>query len=465
MSETKTALDLVSTLTDKVEALNGKVDEAINARNIGAKHVPFARTGESILSSRGFSFARIFAAKAGRIDKSKAKIELDLCDRFQRQMHKSGWRPQHESSTLVPFAPDFFSEDQIDDQMYSECKSVLNAGINGADEELANWRGSKSTISSPVSPAMSWVQQGVGGSFVPPAGWGQPIELLRNHEVMLNAGATMVPLGPTGRMQFPRLTGPTQGGWAGENTFNAPVNPSTDLLTLSAKKVISLVAIPNELLRFGSPALEALVRNDMFKTVALIADKGFLDGQGSDNVPLGLATMGGAAGNPYGLAIVTPTNSNQLSPENVYDFLSGIEENNGSIENVRWIMRPKMAYAFYQSRWTPYSGGTSQGGFVFEIVRGFDGKPQKVLAGCPVVSSTQVSNTRGSGAQTYVIALDGPDYLVGMFGAIEFFSTDQGWTLLSSDQTAVRAVLTCDGAPRHPGLVAFCDSLNFTVAG
>ena len=105
------------------------------------------------------------------------------------------------------------------------------------------------------------------------------------------------------------------------------------------------MVLPGELLRFGSPATEALVRQDMFKTVSLIADKGLLEGPGSNNQPLGLATMGSASGNPYGMAIVSPTNANQLAGQDVYSFLSGIEEANAIPKN--WIMRPKMAYAFY----------------------------------------------------------------------------------------------------------------------
>src|SRR5262249_28021036 len=145
-----------------------------------------------------------------------------------------------------------------------------------------------------VSPAQSWIDSSAGGAFVPPPTFGPPIELLRNKEALMNAGATTMPLGPSGRLQMARMTGATQGGWSGENTGNAPVNAATGLFTLSAKKVIALVAMPNELLRFGSPAAESLIRSDLMKTVALIMDKGLLDGQGSDNVPLGLATMGAA---------------------------------------------------------------------------------------------------------------------------------------------------------------------------
>ena len=44
---------------------------------------------------------------------------------------------------------------------------------------------------------------------------------------------------------------------------------------------------------------------------------------------------------------------------------------------------------------------------------------QPYLSGLPITRSTNVSKSRGSGSQTYVICMDGADYLIGMFGAIE----------------------------------------------
>lgn len=279
----------------------------------------------------------------------------------------------------------------------------------------------------------------------------------------MGAGATTIPLGPTGRIQMPRLTGATQGGWAGENSQQTPTQAKTGLMTLSAKKAIGVVAFPNELLRFGSPATEAMVRNDLFKTVSLIADKGLLEGPGSDTQPLGLWTMAQAANNAYGVGLVT-VSSNQLTPQNAYDFIATVESNNG--EPTGWIMHPQLKAAWYKARWTPYNGGTSQGGFVFDMVRGMDGKMSAILAGLAITSTAQVASNLGTGAQTYAICGDFPDYLLGLFGAIEFLATDAGWTLLSSDQTAIRAVLSCDGGPRHPGVFAFPNAVvNLTTVG
>ncbi len=480
----KVAEDLKKGLADT----NKRIDEAQSRRNTGAVPAspPAARIGENIMGSRGFRFGKMLACIGNPNEqhlRDDCKIELEFCDRIARKMHAYGYASDltnGRSSALVPIWPEAFREDQITDDEYREMHQLIHEGVRGADwDEMAyhgkRFLGYRGKAATAATPSQSWIDTSIGGGFVPPPTFGPPIELLRNTAAMLRAGATTMPLGPSGRVQMPRLTSATQGGWSGENVVNNPVNAGTGLMTLSAKKAIALVAFPNELLRFGSPAAEAMIRNDLFLTVSLIVDKGCLDGPGSDNIPLGLATMGaqsvsggapaaGSSGlNTAGVNVITPTNTGQLAPQDFYEFLAAIASANGIPTS--WIMHPKLFYAACKARWTPYSGGTSQGGFTMDMMRSLADDFTERIVGKPAVLSTQVSKTRGSGAQTYIICMNGPDYILGMFGAIEFTQSNQGLNLVSADQTLIRAILTADGGPRHPGEVAFCDSLNFSVAG
>lgn len=479
MAENATAqiLKKLGDMEARQTALEDTLKTAAARRNTGAQSVPvgtpggdqspgtgaptsapFARRGENIMSSRGFSYAKAMLMAAGKGDAEHSKIELDLCQRLTHAMYKGGWQPSGAGSLLIPAFPDFFPEDVIDNKFFWEMKSLIGEGVAGADPETVWHLAKQFGMKSAVSPALSWQDQSVGGAFVPPPMWGSPIELLRNKEALLNAGATQIPLGPSGRIVFPRLTSATTASTSAENTQQTPTQPGTGQLELSAKKVISVVALPGELLRFGSPAVEMLIRNDMFKSVALKMDKMFLEGQGSTTESLGLATMGAAG--TYGIAVITPDAANQLSPQNFYDFSAAIEENNG--EPTGWIMRPRYAAAIFKSR-ASGDGTHFSNNFLFNWDRSQGLKRVRDLDGMPITATAQVSTTRGSGAQTYVLCGDWPDYLVAMFGAIEFMSTDQGWTLLSSDQVAVRALIQCDGGPRHTGVFAFCDALNYTV--
>jgi len=476
MSSGAAVLEELQAIKKENASIKETLQTALARRETGAKAMPglgdrggfLPRMGVNTMGSQGYSFGKAISYMGGSCQQEDCKHEVAISEKLLERSVAAGYKtmPSGRRPLLVPIWPEAFTTDIVDNDLYCEMKDMLHAGVRGSDPQEVEWLQKKFMYGqkAAASPALSWVDQTLGGSFVPPATFGPPIELLRNMEALMSAGATVMPLGPSGRLTFPRLVQATQFQWAGENIQVPPNTPKTGSLNLSAKKAMSVICMPNELLRFGSPATEQLIRTDMFKSVALGMDLAFLQGPGSDNVPLGLI-------NTPGINTITPTNSNQLAPQDAYSFLSAIEEANGDENKITWIMRPKLAYAFYQARWTPYSGGTSQGGFVFEIIRGFDGKVTKMLCGRPVVATPQVTNTmangipNNNGTQTYCLALQGDDYIMGMFGAIEFTQTDAGFTLISSDQTAVRAVISCDGGMRHPGLVSYAPNLTFVVAG
>ncbi len=467
----------VTDILNKLEAMEdriGEVDEKIGSaskpqpRLIGGlpgnqARVPNARRGENIMSSRGFQFGRLFAAKNNLIAPEQCQIELDFCHRHTQKIRSLGYKCESGNSLLVPIWPDAFNDQMVSEEEYVEMKGLLQPA--DVDPEEFARVAKKFGYKTAATPAQSWVDQSLGGSFVAPPTFGPPIELLRNKQVMLRAGANLIPLGPSGSMTFPRLNSATSASWSGENTQQTPTTAGTGSMSLSAKKVISVVVYPNELLAFGSPATEQLIRNDMFTSVALKMDKGLLEGPGTSIEPLGLVTMATASGNPYQMTLITPANDSghQLSPEQLYDFISGIQEHNGPEEDkIAYVMRPKLKWAIYKGR-ASGDGTHYTNNFMFNWSRGPDGKMSASIAGADIVDSVQVSNTRGDGAQTYMLAFVPSDYYVGMFGSIDFFSTDAGYTLLSSDQSAVRVKLWADGAPRHPGLVSFADELKFVV--
>jgi HK97 family phage major capsid protein len=216
--------------------------------------------------------------------------------------------------------------------------------------------------------------------------------------------------------------------------------------------------LPNELIRFASPATEALLRADMTKTLSLQLDYDCLFGEGSDNIIMGLV-------NVPNTATVTPTASNLMSPQDVYKFASAIEANNGEMQG--FILRPELYYQFVQARAGVYNGSgvVANGQYVFDQFRTLGQAFPKQLGGYPAVTTPQVSITRGSGTQTTVFGGQWDDFLIAMFASIEFAEATQGDTAFANDQTVVRAILTADAAPRHPGVFAICDAVSNTSLG
>jgi len=441
--------------------------------NINAKsrNGPYYRMGPSALASGfagGFQFGRLLSWARNEIRNDDAKHELHI-NEIMRNVTGHGRMPAFNDGTperpnytgqkgycCAPLWTEAFNEKVMSNDEYYECKSMLQGGADASDpDEMAFW------AKKAGQPAQSWTDQNYGGTLVPPPTFGQPIELLRNREALLNAGATVVPLGPSGRITYPRLVAPSVAAGNLENTTQTATTVQTGALNLNARKMMCNIILPNELLRYGAPATEALIRADIFKSVALILDFYLLQGNGGQTQPLGLYTMSQVSGNPYGVSTVTPqgTSNTQLAPQDAYTFIAQVEGKNGDPDREKggWIMHPELFYAFVQTRFTPYSGAGQVGLFVNNLTRDVgDGFQKPMLAGYPVTKTVQVTNNLSSNAHTtYCIFAPWEDYLLGMFGAIEFFQTDAGLTLAQADQTLIRSLVAGDGGPRHPGVYAF----------
>jgi HK97 family phage major capsid protein len=454
-------LDRQKALDDKIETVS-KSRPANTPSNEQVFGSPFARKGESINSSRGFQFQRLLGFVAGVIEPEQAKIELEVCDRLKKSLGSRGFLPQEKRGVLAPLGTAYFGADDIDEQFRHELKSLTCAGVEGMSRDEMAWSMQKA-YGGNLKTAQSWLDSSLGGSLVAPPEFGELIELLRNRDAMINAGCRVIPLPSSGRIRYPRQTGPTTAYHVGENTAGTASNYNTGNLVLSAKKLIALVTLPNELIRFASPATEALLRADLTKTLSLQLDYDCLYGEGSDNVILGVI-------NTPGVATVTPTtvatNGNSMSPQDLMLFPSAVEENNGEFQG--WIIRPQYFYNFVSARAGVYNGSgvSNYGQFVYDQFRQLGDGFNKVLAGFPAVTTPQVSITRVKSSGTNLTSLFGgqwDDCLLAMFASIEFAEATQGDTAFANDQTVVRAILTADFGIRHPGVIAVADQLTLTL--
>jgi HK97 family phage major capsid protein len=461
---------LIKELADRQAKLDEKIDAVRQAKTNTNPNTPsteevfgspYARKGENVLSSRGFQFQRMIGVMTGLIEPEFAKVELDVADRLRKSMLVDNkFATVKGTKFLAPLGTDLMGGEAIDENFRHEMKQMTYAGVCNIDPGEMDWVRRKTYG---MKTAQSWVNENLGGALVAPPEFGELIQLLRNKDALVNAGARVIPLPPSGRIQFPRQTSPTTGYWVGENTQITSSNFNTGKLTLSAKKVAALVTLPNELIRFASPATEAILRADMTKTLSLTMDYALLYGEGSDNIPMGLL-------NVPNIGVVTPTTvasgGNTLSPQDLYSFISTVEANNAEFQG--WIMRPELFYDFVGARSSVYNGSTTSqyGQYVYDQFRPLGAGFPKVLAGYPCVTTPQVSITQSKGGSNNLTTVFGgqwDDYIIAMFGTIEFAEATQGDTAFADDQTVVRAILTCDGAPRHAGAFAVADQLVVAV--
>lgn len=452
----------VDELKNQVAALDAKIASQNKIGNatpsvddvFGTKGVPAIRTGESSMNSRGFRFSKLIGVVAGVIDESEAKVEMEVARKMQQhEVVDGGFAKQKGRTLLAPLSTDLLMS--RDESYKVEMKNLVEHGVTGADPDEMAWIERKHYGKK---TAQQWMDQSLGGSLVADPAQGELIELLRNKNALMNAGATLTSLPPQGRIKYPRQTTASTAYWLGEGQTISPTNVGTGFIELSAKKVCALITCNNELLRYASVNTEALLRSDMAKSLNLTLDYALLYGPGSDTQPLGLV-------NTPGVATVTPSDSSntQLAPQDLFSFISAVEANNGVFSG--WILRPEMFYDFCSARASTYNGSTTAavGQFVYDQMRPLGHGFPKVLAGYNAVTTSQVSVTRGSGDKTTVFGGDFTDFVIAMFGGIEFAQAFQGDTAFANDQTVVRAILSADGAARHPGVYAIADGILNSV--
>lgn len=113
------------------------------------------------------------------------------------------------------------------------------------------------------------------------------IDILRNRTTLMNMGTVVG--GLVGNIDIPKQVAAAQGYWIGEGDASAESVLELGKINLSPKTVGARSKITRKMLVQSSMDVEALVRADLAKAMALAIDKAGYYGSGSENQPLGIA--------------------------------------------------------------------------------------------------------------------------------------------------------------------------------
>jgi HK97 family phage major capsid protein len=466
----------LATRIDQMAAPNPQ-RQAAASRLFGAPGAaPGVRTGEDPLTSRGYQMYRALGFRQGALSADDCKIELMLSQRLMTIFRQAGFVPQGMNSILIPLGADCLPG-MADDEV-GEIRGLMRQGVSGMDPTetafmLQNWRGGQQLPQqmSRRQALSMWDDTGLG-ILLGSTQQGELIPMLRNQEVFSRAGAIEMTLPPNGRLQLPKQTAAGTAYWVGESATITDSAPQTGYIDLIAKKLAVLTKLPNELLMYGSPSVEAFIRNDMTRVMALAADLAMLSGVGSTVKIKGLLTYPGIKALTAG---VTGTNGDTLQPEDLGLMMGQVEDSNHDVDGLgwTWIMRPLYWYAIMNKRADVYVGGSGAGStnqkgeFLFptnrdDVSKGLRGN----LLGYPVVKSNQVSGSivkAGGSNLTQLIGGIFYHWLIARVGVMEFATSVQGDTAFTTDQTWVRAIQHLDAAPRYENAFAYYTSLLPTV--
>lgn len=459
----------VAQTNQSVAHLQGRIDQlsqpVTNAQGL-VQRAPGQIRGQlpSEAERYGYQMWRIYGYQHGvqQFTRESCKYELDVSEKLRQAYEKHGMEfAGGNTSVLVPFGSDMLLEEI--GALREEVRQSLAQGVMGADLEELYWMQRK-TGSQHLRQALSWFDDSALGVFTHGGPMGEMIELVRKREVFSRVGASQVTLPPNGRLPFPKQTGAGTAYWVGENAQITASEQTTGSINLVAKKLAALTKLPNELVRFGNPSVEAFIRADLARVMSLEADLAMLEGVGSTTKVKGLITYSGI--NTH-TASTTAANGDTLEPEDAQLAIAEIEDDNHDSSGLTWIMRYRMWQNILNRRAAAHTAGTYDGPFLFRANRDDirNGLPM-MWEGHPVVTSNQVSNTRvkASGTDlTYILGGVFEHLLIGRIGVLEFATTTSGDTAFANDQTWLRCIQHLDAAPRYEDAFVLIDDIDMDL--
>lgn len=341
------------------------------------------------------------------------------------------------------------------------------AACRGSKRDAADFVDKHYGISgTDVARALTTSIGSAGGFLVPDAMATEVIELLRPKSAVMALGPTIIPM-PNGNFSMGRQTGGASASYVGETNNIAASQPSYGKMQLSAKKLAALVALSNDMIRFPSAAVDALVRKDMVAAIAQYTDFAFIRGSGSQFSPKGLRYLAAdpvLGGNNVIHASATVSLATVTSDLGALEL--ALANANIPMEQPGWIMSWRTRNFLYNLR-----DGLGNQVFAAEMARGeLRGKPFRATTQVPNnLAAVDASNNATTDGSEITLA-DFSEVFIGEAYGLEFEvfpggayvdATGQLISGISTDETVMRALVQHDINMRQQSAVAVLDRVRW----
>lgn len=250
---------------------------------------------------------------------------------------------------------------------------------------------------------------------------GDFIDSLVNASSVMAAGATVLQ-GLSGDVKIPRKTGTASAGWVAESTNVSESEMTVGSVTMTPKTVGVHTDISRQLLLQTAASLdvEALVRADLSRAIALAIDLGGLEGSGSSGQPTGILNTSGI-NTVTNFAAANPTWAETVTLE------TALAEDNSLMGNLAYIL-PAAMYGALKT--TLKDSGSGQ--YVVE--------PGGTINGYRAIVSNQA--TAGN-----LYFGNFADLLMGFFGGLDIYLDESALALQGG--LRIIALQSMDIAVRH----------------
>ena len=330
---------------------------------------------------------------------------------------------------------------------------AMSVAAGAGDLQLAEQFAAKEIGDADVAMAIS-TAAGSGGALVPESFHSEVIELLRPRTVIRRLGARSVPL-PNGNLTMPRMAGGATASYVGEGADPKATGANFDDVKLSAKTMITIVPMSNQLIGTAGYNVEQLVLGDMLSAMAVREDKAFLRDDGTDNTPTGFKAIATAASR-------TKPWSGTATLEAIDAFLDGLilmlMASDSLMINPGWALSPRSYMKLFGLR-------DGNGNKVYpELAQG-------LLKGYPIAHTNTIPVNLGAGTnESEIYFADFNDVVIGEQDnmTIDFSreatyvdSTGTLVTAFSRNQSVLRLVANHDIGFRHPEGLALGTSVTW----
>jgi HK97 family phage major capsid protein len=413
----KAAYRSVAEAGDTIRELEGEVADLQSQRDIRAEH---ARQQSDIVSGAG----RVtppenpLATEATRVavqPPSDAQMDHDLASFFR--IHSLG---RMNGMSFMAVARGDLGEAYRNDRLYS---AVTTTG----------------------SPHI------IPENYVP-----RLIELLRGRSVIRSlSGIREVPL-LNGNMVIPRQSGASSANYVGEQV-NIPLStPTTNEITLAAKKLTVMVVASGEMVRRSNPATDRMILDDVVQSLATREDQTFIRNAGSATVPKGLKAFADLVSATNAIAANATVNLANVTAD-LGKLLLALANANCPMLSPHFIMAPRTERYLMDLR-------DGNGNLAFREME--TGR----LRGVPYHTTTHVPVNLGGGTnQSEIYLVDASELIIGDAPTFQLSSSteaayDDAGTIraaFSNDSVVFRLIAEHDTAMRHNESVAYLSAVTW----
>jgi HK97 family phage major capsid protein len=310
------------------------------------------------------------------------------------------------------------------------------AASKGDPQRASEWARKAGCLESVVR-ALGATDGSAGGFLVPVQFSQDVIEFLRPMSAVRRLNPNVVSM-PSGTTKIPKITTGASASYIGESV-NIPMSqPVFGQVILSFKKLAALVPISNDLIRYSSPSVDSVVRDDVVRAMAQRENQAFLRDTGTENTPRGLR-----------FAVASANVSAMTGADNLADIVTNLgrlvlalENNNIPMTRPGWIFGPRTKFRLM----TLLNAVSSAYMFRAEMLNG-------TLWGYPYATSTAVPQNLGAAAnESEVYLADFADVVIGESQSLIVDSSTEAsyWdgtaqqSAYSRDETVVRCILEED---------------------